>query len=156
MEKRVLFAFILSLGVLLLFQYFQVKNQPVKPQPTAIPVQSTPANETQTSQTGIPQTAGLSEGSPIEKTLVPESKKVIIETDLYRAIIDTRGGRLTSLALKHYIRKKKPPFQKEDEISLETIPQGAYYPFEIQKNLTLPSVRTRKVYLFPRKRRTEP
>src|ERR1035437_2199752 len=128
MEKRVLFAFILSLGVLLLFQYFQVKNQP--PKPPSFPVQSTPANETQTNQPGIPQASGLPEGSPVGKAPVPESKKVIIETDLYRAVIDTRGGRLTSLALKHYIRKKKPPFQKEDETSLETIPQGAYYPFE--------------------------
>ena len=124
MEKRVLFAFILSLGVLLLFQYFQVKNQPVKPPLPENVIQSTPANETQASQPGIPQASGLPEKSPIGKTLVPEGKKVIIETDLYRAVIDTRGGRLTSLALKHYIR------QKEDETLLETIPQGAYYPFE--------------------------
>ncbi|MFA5394006.1 MAG: membrane protein insertase YidC [Candidatus Ratteibacteria bacterium] len=130
MEKRVLFAFILSLGVLLLFQYFQVKNQPVKP--PAIPVQSTPANETQTSQPEITRASGFTEKSPVEK-YVPEGKKIIIETNLYRATIDTRGGQLTSLALKHYTRKKKLPFQKEDETLLETIPQGAYYPFKISE-----------------------
>lgn len=136
MEKRVLLAFVLSLGILLLFQYFQVKNQPAKP--AVIPVRSTPANETETVQPATSQMSGLPKESPAGKTLLPEGKKVIIETDLYRAVIDTRGGRLTSLALKHYTRKKKPPFQKEDETSLETIPQGAYYPFEIpeEDNLT--------------------
>ncbi|MFH2068302.1 MAG: membrane protein insertase YidC [Candidatus Omnitrophota bacterium] len=127
MEKRVLFAFILSLGVLLTFQYFQVKNQPAKPPATA--VQSTPANETQVNRPGTPQTSGLSEKLPAEKKPAPEGKKITIETDLYRAVIDTRGGRLTSLALKHYTRK--------NETLLETIPQGAYYPFEIPEESDL-------------------
>src|SRR3989339_1952815 len=102
MEKRVLFAFVLSLGVLLMFQYFQIKNQPVKPQPPAIPAQSTSINETEVNQPETPGAYGLSEKLPTEKRPVPEGRKIIVETDLYRAVIDTRGGRLTSLALKHY------------------------------------------------------
>ena len=127
MEKRVLFAFILSLGVLLLFQYLQVKNQPTKILPAQ--VQPTSADKTQARQTGITQSSDLSEKLPNEKTPAPEGKKIIVETDLYRAVIDTRGGRLASLALKHYTRK--------NETRLETIPQGAYYPFEISEAAAL-------------------
>ena len=127
MEKRVLFAFVLSLGVLLLFQYFQIKNQPVKSQPPATPAQSAHTKETETNQSGITETSGAAEKLPTRP--VPEGRKVIVETDLYRAVIDTRGGRLTSLALKYYTRK--------NETSLETIPQGAYYPFEILEEASL-------------------
>ncbi len=120
MEKRVFIAFALSLAVLFIFQYyFQVKFQK-----TTSPVVEKKSTVTMPEETEP-------KGPSLKKTeKVLKGKKVIVETDLYRAVIDTSGGKITSLGLKDYTRRKKPPFQKEDEQFLETIPKGEFYPLE--------------------------
>ncbi|MFH0797538.1 MAG: membrane protein insertase YidC [Candidatus Omnitrophota bacterium] len=112
--KRALLAFGLSMLVIVFFSYIQTKNQPPKTVPT---------------QTPPPVTSDLSPISKIsppskEEPSLPPAKEVIVETGLYRAVFDSRGGRLISLGLKHYTRKNEP--------WLETLSPDSSYPFGIE------------------------
>lgn len=113
MEKRTLLAFGLSMLVIIFFSYIQMKHQP----PKTVPNQTSPVDSTANPVSKI--------SPPLkEETSLPPAKEVVVETGLYRAVFDARGGRLVSLGLKHYTRKNEP--------WLETILPDSSYPFGIE------------------------
>ncbi|HNQ35372.1 MAG TPA: membrane protein insertase YidC, partial [bacterium] len=125
MDKRVLLASILSLLVLVTFQYWQTKTAP---RPTAPAVMGAAPDQgpADTAPADAPAVAAAPAVQPLPAAAAaPIGREVIVETDLYRAVFTTRGGKLVSLGLKHYLRRKKPPFQAENETRFETLrPDG--------------------------------
>jgi len=109
MEKRVLAAIALSIAILLAFRYFEDRRaaEPARLTPPAasqVPPPATPAPEAQPVAEPQPPIAEL----PAEET-VPE-QQIVIESGLYRAVLNNGGGVLTSWQLKQYKSAKQEVF----------------------------------------------
>jgi YidC/Oxa1 family membrane protein insertase len=116
MEKRVLFAIILSLAVLLLWQALFPTPQPkrveripaqgeeekVLPPEEAFP----PGKSVQEEEVTAPFPALIEK--PDSTTLSPE-KEIVVTTDLYTATFSSRGACLKSFELMHYKNKMPLP-----------------------------------------------
>lgn len=102
MDKRVVGAIALSIAVLFAFRYYEerhlanlAKQQPPPPITRPAPVTPAPA----------PPPVTQPPPAPIEPLPAEESvpgRQVVIEGDLYRAVLDNRGGILSSWQLKQY------------------------------------------------------
>lgn len=102
MDKRTLIAIVLSLALVMLYQYLFVK-------PAAVQKSSAPVS--QETVVASPEKSGESAGpeSPIrQRTLVKREQAILpgqditVDTPLYTAVFSTRGGALRSLKLKNY------------------------------------------------------
>jgi len=107
MDKRTLIAVVLSVLVLILYQYLIPQQRPPKKErekkiEKVIPqeVKELPHQKRPPVKEMIPL--------PVE---VVEEKEVYIETDLYKAILTNRGGVIKSWELKRYTDKYKKPVQ---------------------------------------------
>ena len=120
MDRRTVLAFALIGLILILMPYYMQLVQGDRPQPSGdrpLPVEESPPRQTVAPQTATPQTT-----APPEPQLLQQSKAqqpvndaassvsstnfqerdVVIDADLYRATISTRGGVITSWQLKTY------------------------------------------------------
>jgi YidC/Oxa1 family membrane protein insertase len=110
MEKRTLLAIGLSVLVFIGFQWYQSKYM-TPPAGT----RSTQSQGGTQSKPAVPQEQQASQGQPAEAPAQVQTpfvvsasdtnasaQKVVIEGDLYRAVIDNKGGLLTSWELKKY------------------------------------------------------
>jgi len=109
MDKRTILAVVLSLAVLLVYQFFFVK--PPVPKNTAVPQQS--VNQTAKDKTSTSASAPVSApastsalAKPADKAVAvkPEvpARDIKVETPNYTAVFSTRGAALKSLKLKAY------------------------------------------------------
>ena len=101
MEKRAILAIALSLLVLLAFRYYFDQQTPQRNPGT------TPATQYQerTEQPAAPAPAppsGTNAPTPSGADTNAKAQQVVIEGDLYRAVIDNRGALITSWELKKY------------------------------------------------------
>jgi YidC/Oxa1 family membrane protein insertase len=105
MDKRTLLAIVLSLVLVMGYQYLFIKDQPQE-QPTG-----TAETERTTDTAAVPVTKGKS--LPVSPPVVDQpllkpadvlatGKEITVETPLYRAVFTTRGASLTSFQLKNY------------------------------------------------------
>lgn len=105
MEKRTLLAVVLSIMILVGWQYF-FQPKPVPQQPT--PIEKTePAAKART-ETALSEIAPQMPGQPplaAEKT----GSDVTVETDLYKAVFSTKGAIVKSWQLKKHIDKDGMP-----------------------------------------------
>ncbi len=109
MEKRLVAAILLT--VVFLFLYTTLIRPPEK-RPDEDPVL-----EERVPDPVLSEPAELP-ASPPARVLPPdEAEEVIVETDLYRAVISTAGARLKSFRLKNYAERWKPSDEIEREIS---------------------------------------
>jgi YidC/Oxa1 family membrane protein insertase len=126
MEKRVLAAIALSIAILFAFRYYEerraaeqaklmppvTRQVPATPPPPASAAPKTPAPPPE-----LPPVMPL----PAEQS-VPE-QKVVIVGDLYRAVLENRGGVLTSWQLKQYKSAKGEAF---DMVAATHVEQRSY------------------------------
>ena len=100
MDKRVVGAIALSIAVLFAFRYYEehyLANLAKQPPPITRPVPVTPAP--------VPPPVTQPPPEPITSLPAEESvpgRQVVIEGDLYRAVLDNRGGILSSWQLRQY------------------------------------------------------
>lgn len=109
MEKRLLLAAVLSLGVLFVWESFAAKNAPKRPPagspvPTAVsanpPGSDGSAGTSATAATPAPASATPATLPPVNDTA---ERTVVLANDLVRATFSNRGGVLTSyVLLKHH------------------------------------------------------
>lgn len=108
MEKRAILAIVLSLIVVVVFQYFFVKPQPQQPVPAATQEQqkdaaTSPAPKAeQAAQPAAPQAAPVQEGVVVTPKAGAAEKEITVDTPLYEAVFSTKGGALKSFKLKNY------------------------------------------------------
>jgi len=96
MERRALIAVVISLAILVLYQELVIKRyfgEPVSRPEAEAPPPTAPSAPT--------QPAVVSPEAP-PPAIIPEGREVVIETDLYRAVLTTAGARLRNFQLKHY------------------------------------------------------
>jgi len=119
MDKRTLIAIVLSLALVMLYQYLFVK--PVAVQKSAEPV-------SQEATVSSPEKPGEAAGpeTPIrQRTLVKREETVLpgrditVDTPLYTAVFSTRGGALRSLKLKNYRTVTGPEGVEVEMVSLK-------------------------------------
>jgi YidC/Oxa1 family membrane protein insertase len=108
MEKRTVLAIVLSIIVVLVYQFFFMKppvaQKPVaKQETTAVPASTQPAPAGTTAAAGVKgettRTKATSPGHAVEA--VPD-RDIHVETNLYKAVFTTKDGSLKSLKLKNY------------------------------------------------------
>jgi YidC/Oxa1 family membrane protein insertase len=128
MEKRTILAIVLSLAVLLGFQYFFPPAQP--PQKAASSVSRSTADKKAPAKTTAASPAPEAAAPAAEKAAAPapvveEGELVVVQTPLYRAEFDTVGGRLKAFYLKHYKTENKPG---SPELNLVTVTGSGPWP----------------------------
>lgn len=106
MESRALLAFALSLAILIGYQMMFAPEPPVSPAGEAVSGSVTaPAPEDIASIAGVPQDLPGAAPRADEAAVAVDrtgEKLLTIETDLYRAVFSSHGGRLSSFILKAY------------------------------------------------------
>jgi YidC/Oxa1 family membrane protein insertase len=105
MEKRAIIAIALSVLVMLAFQHYFGRQHPAQREASIAP------SETQTREKTSAQLPSESQVVPEpsqimsnenEKETRAEAQTVVVEGDLYRAVVDNKGALLTSWELNHY------------------------------------------------------
>ncbi len=112
---RALLAFVLSIAILLGYQYLfikpPVKQQPGRPVPAGEPAQTAPARAGKEPAAAPPAPAKAAPPAPslVKKVAVdPAARDITIDTPLYRAVISEQGGGFKSFVLKKYRLKLDP------------------------------------------------
>ncbi|MFY9111581.1 MAG: membrane protein insertase YidC [Desulfomonilia bacterium] len=110
MEKRTLLAIVISIAILLLWDFFFVEPKtPEQPQDQVEQQESVPGDD----QSNVLQLPSP-QRSPDRQTVPGET--IVIETPMYRAQWSTAGGALTSFQLKQYRENLSPEAQPVDII----------------------------------------
>jgi len=102
MEKRLLLAFVLSFAVLVGFNILFPRQTPT---PSAPPAASTPTSASQPAETNPPPAtavAPLPGDVPAEDIQAANEEVVVVDTDLYTAMVSNVGGVVKSFKLKKY------------------------------------------------------
>ena len=119
--RRIILAIVLSLGVLLLWQYVFVKKAPeTAPPPQPVAAQAAaPAPETETAGRPEAETAPAEERAPdaAEALNAETEEEIIVSTSLYTARWTNKGGVLLSWKLHHH--------KNEKDEALELVPAAA-------------------------------
>jgi YidC/Oxa1 family membrane protein insertase len=134
-ELRILFASLLSMGVILLWARFFGPKPPVNPPQASRPAQSAPAQTNTTPAS--PPTGVKVAGSNVPSTPVTVAPKadtqermVVIENSLYRVEISNRGAVVKSWQLKQYRDDAKPP-RVLDLVHPDAAQQTGGWPFSL-------------------------
>lgn len=94
MEKRALIAVVLSVAILVIWQWMFPAPQPA---PEAV---KPPAQQAVKTDTAVPVAAPVTAtATPVAVAAEAQARDVVIETPLYRAVFNTRGATITSFAL---------------------------------------------------------
>jgi YidC/Oxa1 family membrane protein insertase len=129
MERRALIAVVLSLLILILYQEVVIKQfyPPVdssqRPTPDDATRSESPPPLREASQPPPVKEPEAPAGEPV----VALGRDVVVETDLYRAVFTTAGGRLKHLELKQYrttIEPDSPPLELVTQSDLAELPLG--------------------------------
>jgi YidC/Oxa1 family membrane protein insertase len=103
MEKRAIIAIALSVLVMLAFQHYFGRKYPAQREASIAPSEAQTREKTSaqlpSESQAIPEPSQIMSN---EKETRAEAQTVVIEGDLYRAVVDNRGALLTSWELNHY------------------------------------------------------
>jgi YidC/Oxa1 family membrane protein insertase len=113
MERRALLAIVLSVLILVLYQELVLKRYFPPPSETAPEAVGTPESGAKPPLAAPPAGAPAKEGPESAATqglragvgsevVSVQGRDVVVETDLYKAVLSTAGARLKSFRLKHY------------------------------------------------------
>lgn len=134
MDKKAFLAIILSLTLLMVYQFFFMRP-PVQPTPeqTAVVTEPAPAQAVERQEQRLPAypetTAPTAQSAPPQAAQeVFEEETVLVTTPLYRAVISNRGGNLASLTLKEY---RQTIDDDSELIELVNVRPGMMYPLAV-------------------------
>jgi YidC/Oxa1 family membrane protein insertase len=109
MEKRLLFAALLSLGVLLLWEWMGPRPARRAPLPVPVPTQGAVASPVGVAPTAVAAVAAAVPAPGAVRIAGTQEGLTTIENDVARATFSNRGAVLTSLVLrKHFDDQKRP------------------------------------------------
>jgi YidC/Oxa1 family membrane protein insertase len=115
MEKRLLLAAALSLGILLAWEWLAPKPpkpQPPAPTPAAAAAATTPSTTPQAAASTASTTEATVAAAPDAKPeSAAEETTEIAENDVFKATFTNRGAVLKSFILKHYTDEQKQPLE---------------------------------------------
>jgi YidC/Oxa1 family membrane protein insertase len=134
-ELRILFASLLSMGVILLWARFFGPKPPLNPPQTSRPSQSAPAqagsSPASAPATAKPAAANVS-AAPVNVPPRAESQErtIVVENSLYRVEFSNRGAVVKSWQLKQYKDDAKPP-RMLDLVHPDAAQQTGGWPFSL-------------------------
>jgi YidC/Oxa1 family membrane protein insertase len=134
-ELRILFASLLSMGVILLWARFFGPKPPLNPPQTSRPSQSAPA-QAGSSPASAPATAKPAAANvPATPVNVPpraetQERTIVVENSLYRVEFSNRGAVVKSWQLKQYKDDAKPP-RMLDLVHPDAAQQMGGWPFSL-------------------------
>jgi YidC/Oxa1 family membrane protein insertase len=134
-ELRILFASLLSMGVILLWARFFGPKPPINPPQENRPAQSTPA-QTGSFPASAPTTAKPTAANvPAAPVNVPprtdsQERTIVVENSLYRVEFSNRGAVVKSWQLKQYKDDAKPP-RVLDLVHRDAAQQTGGWPFSL-------------------------
>lgn len=99
-NSRTLFAIILSIAVLLGYQYFFAKPVPPEPQQQVQSDSKKPQAAAETQKAS--EHASPAVVKPAVSSVQNEEKEIVVDTSLYRAVFSSRGGTLKYMELKKH------------------------------------------------------
>jgi YidC/Oxa1 family membrane protein insertase len=114
MERRVLLAVALSLLILFGFRYYEERKLGGRPRtrPSAVvPPAKAPSVAPPAEEKPPAQAAGTVEAAPAVGDTQAAGQQLVIDCGLYRAVLDNRGGVITSWQLKKYRSAKGELFE---------------------------------------------
>ncbi len=114
MERRVLIAVALSLLILFGFRYWEERKlgSRARPRPAAVvPPAKSPSAPPAAPEAAPARVPGQVEAAPAAGDTQAVAQQLVIDCGLYRAVLDTRGGLITSWQLKKYRSAKGEPFE---------------------------------------------
>ncbi len=122
--QRILLAFLLSIGVVVL--YHELVVVPRRQASTSESPASTPpaVEATATTQPATAETPAAVAAEHPESYLssdIDDARPIVVETDLWTATLTRRGGRLTSVALKKFRQSVKPESPPLELVEHETL-----------------------------------
>lgn len=130
MDKRTVLAIVLSLIILMGYQYYIAKIQP-PPQPEV----ASQEKVTRTTEAGDTDIGIEAETVPVQKKSLAkrekasgEGKDIRVETSLYTAIFNTEGATLKSFTLNNY---RQEVAKNSDLIELVNVEDGMPYPLTV-------------------------
>ena len=120
-QRRIMLAVLLSLGVVLLYNELVVRprQHPSTPPPEASSSPTVATTLPPEAPREIPQAAPGQVGYLSYE--VGEARPIVVETDLWRATVTPRGGRLSSVQLKDFrktVDRDSPPLELVEHASL--------------------------------------
>lgn len=146
-DKRVLLAFTLSFGVLVLWRVLLVKPPPPPPKVPVAKAQPAPSQ----------QSAGLAPATPVSFSARrgEKAQELVVEGELYRATLSSQGAVIQSWVLKKYRDEKGEPLDVINHAACEQLgfPMSVSLPDEalgarLNKELYVPDIQ-RKSSLNP-------
>jgi YidC/Oxa1 family membrane protein insertase len=121
MEKRVIIAIVLSIAVLYGYSYLVPQPPPAR----VADIKASPGQATapQTA-TALPTAAASATGAEpsTSRQLAAPSRDIVVDTELYHAVFNSRGGTLKNLVLKKY-RESEGPGGKQVTLVAEAPPE---------------------------------
>jgi YidC/Oxa1 family membrane protein insertase len=120
MDKKTLIAIVLSIMVLIGFQYF-VKD--ATPPPAAEKKDVSKAVEKASAEKAGPASVKAQSAAKAART-TPE-KTITVENDLYRAVLSSKGAVVRQVELKHYNDAKGKPIVLKSDEALPTLAMGS-------------------------------
>lgn len=128
MDKKSLLAIVLSIFILVAYQEFISYLYPPPPQQTQQQPSQQETQSTAPSASSRPQqpdpaksaAATQPEASSLAPTSEPAPRDIVVDNDVYTAIVTTQGARLKSLRLKNY-----PGDEGKDSLPLEMVKEGS-------------------------------
>ena len=117
-EKRILLAFLLISLIVLVFYSRHVPQAPSPPETSS---------QKESFRKGLREEEGPSlPSSPETLFTLGEESEVHVETDLYHAVLSTKGGTLKSIEMKHYRGWEWDPLKRvwKERERVELIPEG--------------------------------
>ena len=143
MEKRTILAVVLSLIVVIGYQYLFVKPQPRKPVPLKEMTADTGQKEQATSAPAATKQQIAPKSAVQDATLIAakageDEKALTVETPLYTAVFSTKGGALKSFKLKKYNKA----LQHQECVELVNLNGFSDYPLAVtfpDSNISVPA-----------------
>jgi len=125
MDKKTILAIVLSFLVVLGYNYFFVKPKPPAQQPAQQQAQEQAKTEQGAQVAGKPAPAVAVQLPKSEVKAQAQARDITVDSPLYTAVFNTRGGVLTSFKLKKYDRTLDPG---SGLIEMVDVQQGMQYP----------------------------
>src|SRR6516162_7947043 len=113
-NQRILLAFALAFGVLIVWRIFFMKPLPSAPKPSpASKIPATPAPQPAAPAPEMPSTLAVRQGSTAEE--------IVVEGELYRVTLSTEGAVVRSWVLKKYKDEKGNPLDVVNQAACDQL-----------------------------------
>ena len=134
MESRALLAFALSLAILIGYQMMFGPERPMSPEGGAAQISGGDPliiEEDVSDVSGAPRPSAAAGAEAYSSAALPargDEKLTTVETDLYRAVLSSSGGRIQSFLLKNYEHDVESDTDGREMVSADRLrPLGMYW-----------------------------